>query len=226
MGVMRYRKRVGFLAGLTVAQISEFSLIFAALGVSLGHIGGTTLGLITTVGVVTIALSTYLILNSHWLFERLEPWLGIFEREAPKDPSLGPEGPRPEVIVIGLGRYGGEIVRSLADGGVRALGVDFDPEALERVRSMGVPVIYGDADDPDLAEVLPLEEARWIVSSVRTTDVNLGLIQALRSHGYGGRIAVSTDRAGDAALLRDNGADRVLVPLRDAADDATRALEL
>ena len=28
----------GFLAGLTVAQISEFSLIFIAMGVSLGHV--------------------------------------------------------------------------------------------------------------------------------------------------------------------------------------------
>src|SRR5690606_26032666 len=38
MGALGYRKRTGFLAGLTVAQISEFSLIFVAMGVSLGHL--------------------------------------------------------------------------------------------------------------------------------------------------------------------------------------------
>lgn len=38
MGGMGYRKRTGFLAGLTVAQISEFSLIFIAMGLSLGHV--------------------------------------------------------------------------------------------------------------------------------------------------------------------------------------------
>ncbi|MDY0377509.1 MAG: cation:proton antiporter, partial [Desulfobacterales bacterium] len=37
MGFMGYRRRTGFLAGLAVAQISEFSLIVAALGLSLGH---------------------------------------------------------------------------------------------------------------------------------------------------------------------------------------------
>lgn len=37
MGLMGYPARVSFLAGLTVAQISEFSLILAALGLSLGH---------------------------------------------------------------------------------------------------------------------------------------------------------------------------------------------
>jgi hypothetical protein len=40
MGAMGYRKRTGFLAGLTVAQISEFSLIFMAMGVAIGHVGG------------------------------------------------------------------------------------------------------------------------------------------------------------------------------------------
>jgi predicted Kef-type K+ transport protein len=42
MGYMGYRRRTGFLAGLTVAQISEFSLILAALGLTLGHIDRET----------------------------------------------------------------------------------------------------------------------------------------------------------------------------------------
>jgi len=62
MGLMGYRRRTSFLAGLTVAQISEFSLIVAALGLSIGHITTETVGLITLVGVVTIFISTYMIL--------------------------------------------------------------------------------------------------------------------------------------------------------------------
>ncbi|NLF41807.1 MAG: hypothetical protein GX587_03855, partial [Bacteroidales bacterium] len=50
MGLMGYRKRTSFLAGLTVAQISEFSLILASLGMSLGQINEDTVGLITLVG--------------------------------------------------------------------------------------------------------------------------------------------------------------------------------
>lgn len=48
MGAMGYRKRTGFLAGLTVAQISEFSLIFVAMGVSIGHVTEDALGLVTS----------------------------------------------------------------------------------------------------------------------------------------------------------------------------------
>jgi len=74
MGCMGYRKRTGFLAGLTVAQISEFSIIFVAMGVSLGHVGVEALGLTTLVGLTTIALSTYMILYSHPLYEKLAPY--------------------------------------------------------------------------------------------------------------------------------------------------------
>jgi Kef-type K+ transport system membrane component KefB len=83
MGAMGYRKRTGFLAGLTVAQISEFSIVFVAMGITLGHVGVPVLGLVTLVGVVTITLSTYMILYAQPLYERLAPWLGVFERRRP-----------------------------------------------------------------------------------------------------------------------------------------------
>ena len=76
MGWMGYRKRTGFLAGLTVAQISEFSIVFVAMGITLGHIGQGALGLVTLVGLVTITLSTYMILYS----QRLYGWLQALAR--------------------------------------------------------------------------------------------------------------------------------------------------
>lgn len=81
---MGYRKRTGFLAGLTVAQISEFSLIFVAIGIGLGHLQEDALGLVTMVGLVTIAASTYMITWSHQLYALCEPLLGIFPMALPQ----------------------------------------------------------------------------------------------------------------------------------------------
>ncbi|MEM4625413.1 MAG: cation:proton antiporter, partial [Candidatus Pacearchaeota archaeon] len=55
MGIFRYSKNTGFMAGLTVAQISEFSLILIALGVKVGHLTKDILSLVTVVGLITIA---------------------------------------------------------------------------------------------------------------------------------------------------------------------------
>lgn len=62
MGLSGYKKRTGFMAGLTVAQISEFSLILIALGISVGHLNPEILSFATFVGLFTITGSPYMII--------------------------------------------------------------------------------------------------------------------------------------------------------------------
>jgi Kef-type K+ transport system membrane component KefB len=224
MGAMGYRKRVSFLAGLTVAQISEFSLILVALGLSLGQIGPDTAGLVTAVGLITITLSTYLIYNSHAIYERLAGLLSVFERRRPTAGPPPQDAPTPEIIVIGLGRFGSAVLEELADRGTDVLGVDFDPQALQVWRERGVPVLYGDAEDPDLADVLPHQQTRWVVGTTRRIDANLALLHGLRHHGYRGRVAPSADTEQEAKVLCEAGADEVLLPFVNAAGHAAARL--
>jgi Kef-type K+ transport system membrane component KefB len=224
MGLMRYRRRVSFLAGLTVAQISEFSLIFAALGVAVGHITSQTLGLVTIVGVITIGLSTYMIMGSHRLYEWLAPYLGIFERRTARDHQVPDDRPCPKVLVFGVGRYGGHIIEELHAAGVPVLGVDFDPYALTRIEAMGVPTLYGDAEDFDLPGTLPLDCAEWIINSAPGLELNRALLAAMRSHGVKARVAVTAHTRATADALSETDADLVLRPFIDAADEAVRVL--
>ncbi|MGH8871251.1 MAG: cation:proton antiporter [Acidimicrobiia bacterium] len=220
MGLMRYRTRTSFLAGLTVAQISEFSLILAALGVRVGHIDDSILGLVTMVGLITIGLSTYLILYSHPLYERLAPLLSRFERQ-----QLHPgehyhelhEGDI-DVIVYGGGRHGALIAEGLEAKGRRVLVVDLDPDALERCRRRGLRVIYGDAEDPEFLLSVPFDQAQWVVSTVRGVDVNLALLHGLHAAGYEGRLAFTAHDPIEAARLREEDVDVVIAPFAVAAE--------
>ncbi|MBE0417673.1 MAG: cation:proton antiporter [Coriobacteriia bacterium] len=224
MGLMGYRRRTGLLAGLTVAQISEFSLILAALGVTLGHIGAETLSLVTVVGIVTIGLSTYLILYSHAVYDRLAGVLQVFERSTPLRELAAEEGEtgpsQVDVIVFGLGRYGSKISRGLAERGMRVLGIDFDPVAVRRARAEGLATQYGDAEDPELIAQLPLARAPWVVSTTPSAEVSRVLLHALEHQGYEGRVAVTTHSPGEAEHLAEEGANVVLIPYADAADQA------
>ena len=226
MGSMGYRKRTSFLAGLTVAQISEFSLILGALGVSVGHVSPETMGLITTVGLVTIGLSTYMIIHSARLYEWLAPWLGVFERRAPYREAATQTAslPRADVVVLGLGRYGGGIVRHLLLRNRRVTGVDFDPEALARWRAEGIPVVYGDASDPELFGHLPLDGVRWVISTAPDIETSRVLLRHLRERGFSGKVAVASRTADEGDLLRLEGADVLLRPYADAAEQAADAV--
>ena len=225
LGVMGYRKRTGFLAGLTVAQISEFSLILGALGLSLGHIDADTMGLITLVGMITISASTYMILYSHPLYEWISPWLVVFERKhAYREEAQDTEKSEYDVILFGLGRFGSGIARELRQRGHRVLGVDFDPDLVRRHEGHGYAVRYGDAEDPEFVTTLPLGQVHWVLSSVREMPVNLALLHSLHYYGYKGRVAVTAHTLTDVELLKQAGADRVLNPYADAATEAAHKL--
>jgi Kef-type K+ transport system membrane component KefB len=223
MGVLGYRSRTSFLAGLTVAQISEFSLILGALGLSLGHISAETMGLITLVGLITISASTYMIIYSHQLYERLAPWLRVFERRRPhREAEQGsvPDDAMPLVVLFGLGRYGTGIARTLRERGWRVLGVEMNPDLVRTGDATGHPAMFGDAEDPEFIATLPLARVHWVVSTARECHVNLSLLHSLRSLGYSGRSAITAQALEDAARLEQAGADLILLPFADAAREA------
>ncbi|OGT78828.1 MAG: sodium:proton exchanger [Gammaproteobacteria bacterium RIFCSPLOWO2_02_FULL_47_50] len=228
MAYLGYRKRTGFMTGLTLAQISEFSIIFMAMSISLGHIEQETLGLVTLVGLVTITLSTYMILYSQPLYEWLVPWLSVFERSDPFRERAVEKGRRTgeeaEVIIFGVGRYGGRLVLRLQERGLAVLGVDFDPENVRAMRRKGIPMRFGDAEDLDFPESLPLENVRWVISTLPHPDVNLTLMRALANQDYTGKVAVTAHNEPEGKMLEKAGAHHVLYPFMDAAEFAAEVI--
>ncbi len=229
MGALGYRKRTGFLAGLTVAQISEFSLIFMAMGASLGHVESDAMGLVTLVGLITIAASTYMITYSHELYGLVEPALGPFERQSAgkEEDAWTPHAEQYDVLIFGLGRYGLAIASELKNDGVRVLGVDFDPVAVSYARRAGHEAVFGDATDPEFLAHLPLTRTGWAISTlpqhetgVTHDDTRRSLLRGLRDLSFGGRVAVAAHSNDAAESMRALGADLVLMPYRDAASEA------
>ncbi len=228
MGYMGYRKRTGFLAGLTVAQISEFSIVFVAMGISLGHVGVDVLGLTTIVGLVTIALSTYMILYSHPLYDRLSNWLSLFERKNPykelNHENNNSTNSDPDVIVFGAGRYGSALARGLQETGLNVLAIDFDPENYKKQQRKGLNIRYGDGTESDFIDSLPIKNTQWIVSTLPDITTNQSLMHALKENHYHGKTAIVAREEIDKPMLNKLGATIVLYPINDAVEYAVTSL--
>lgn len=123
-----------------------------------------------------------------------------------------------------MGRYGSGIAQALRARGSPVLSVDYNPELVHTGDSMGHPVFYGDAEDPEFIATLPLSGTRWVVSTVHERHVNQALIHTLRSLGYAGRIAVTAHVSAEVSRLEQAGADLVMVPYMDAARGAADRL--
>lgn len=223
-GMAGYRKRTSLLSGLTVAQVSEFSLILVGMGAKFGHIGDDAVGVVIMVALITIGLSTYLITHSQSIYEHVSPYLGIFERKTAIREDSHDEAIRDletaDILVFGLGSYGTGIAEQFESRGRRVLGVDFDPQAVRRWNERGMHAVFGDARDSDLIRALHLSHMKWVISSIRDREVNTTLLASLRHARYTGLKAVAAYDQSEEALLRENGANLVFSPFADAAAQA------
>lgn len=229
MGTMGYRRKTGFLAGLTVAQISEFSIIFIAMGLSLGHVRQDALSITTMVGLITIALSTYMILYSQPLYKRLERFFKPFERKEPfaekRFEAQELDDAPYEVIVFGLGRTGRLVLDHYHALGIRAIGVDYDPEAVAAMQASGIPALFGTAEDQEFIMGLPLAHAKLLVITLPHMDDVQDLMRIVDATDFDGRIIAVARSESDAHALKAIGVEEVINPF-ELAFDAIRKLTL
>src|SRR3989344_4055658 len=106
MNLLGYRARTSFMVGLTVAQISEFSLILVALGYSFGHVSKEIVSLVTLVGIITIAASTYLILYADRIYLWFKSVLHLFMIRKSPTRELAPRKDQAYIIIFGYVTWG------------------------------------------------------------------------------------------------------------------------
>lgn len=222
MGLMGYRKRTSFLAGLTVAQISEFSLIFAGMGLAIGHLTEEIVGLITLVGLITIGLSTYLILYSHTIYGLLSPVLSIFEKKHPyrEDEFQFETQNNFDLVIFGLGRFGGHLVRILDENTqIKYLGVDFDSQLVKIWQMDKKPILYGDLEDPEMLDHLPLKSVKCIINTIPGVNQSLGFLKQLKKTEFKGIVFLTALNDRDKIFLKVSDKVRILQPHEMAADN-------
>jgi Kef-type K+ transport system membrane component KefB len=214
MTSLGYTKRPAFFAGITIAQISEFSLVLAALGVRLGHIPEQIAALITSVGVITIISSTYLILNAEKLYKIVSPYLSFFERVNKKHKSKHSIVYKKPIILVGFSRTGQSIAYNLPKEDI--LIVDYDPEMTELLKQDEFAHIFGEMADVDVLSLIDFSSVKIVVSTAPDLESNIVFLKEVLSirkkinGSFRIIIRVRTDR--DAEILYRLGADYVLLP--------------
>jgi len=213
MGFLGYTKRNGFLAGLTVSQISEFSFILIALGISAGHLEQNTLSVITLIGLITMMGSSYAVMGGNKLYQLFSPRLGIFEREGRKvDEGVFHRGKDHEIILFGYNRIGYSLEKAFRKIHKKFLVVDNNPEVVLKLARAQIECRYGDAEDLELLEDLPLSNAKMIISTIPNVETNLALISEIKKLNEKAIIIVVSHQIEEALQLYEAGATYVITP--------------
>lgn len=216
-----YRKQTSFKTGLAIAQISEFSLILVALGLVLGQLTQPIVSLVTLVGLITIAGSTYMILYADKLYTRFEKYLRFMEA-----PTKAPTGEEHfTAVLFGYNRVGRDLIKRLRAQDLKPLVVDYDPAAIKRLERHNVLHRFGDATDIAFLEELDLSSAQMLVSTLTEYESNLLLLRTATRHNPDCLSIVFAESARDALRLYRNGATHVVMPHYLGAQYTTALIE-
>jgi Kef-type K+ transport system membrane component KefB len=210
MRLLGYNKRTGFRAGMTVAQVSEFSLILVVLGNRVGHLSDEMVSLVTAVALITIAVSTYYIMYTDAIYAYLAPALSILDPKKSKKEAINKD--RHDIVLFGYDHVGPEFVSSFKKLGNSFLVVDYNPEIIAQLTADGVNCRYGDADDNELLDELGLEHAKMIISTIADYDVNSLIVDHARRGNKKAVIITHSDNIEEATLLYDKGATYIMMP--------------
>ena len=177
---LRYSEYTAFQAATASGQVSEFAFILLGLGAGAGLIEGRVVSLGGMVGILTIAISSYLILYSDPLYGAFQK-LGILKffkakQEPDTEEQHSYEG---HVIVVGMNALGREIVKQLSGRGETVLAIDTDPRKLEGLNCAGT--LIGSVEYESAVEEIGLSRARLVISALQIEDTNHLLAYRCRS---------------------------------------------
>jgi Kef-type K+ transport system membrane component KefB len=213
MGFLGFRRRTSFHVATTSAQISEFSLIFVALGSRLGLVGEKVVSTTTSVALITIILSTYMMLNSSKIYRYLSPFLKLFERRNLEEKPLREEREFSDhVVLVGAGRLGSNILKALRKKGIEVVVVDFNPIVVKRLENLQVPVIYGDISDPEIFEKAIGKNAQLIISTVFDPEDTDSLLSEVKNQHFKVPVVATSPTTRAAMDCYQKGAVYVIIP--------------
>ncbi|TVQ94792.1 MAG: portal protein [Deltaproteobacteria bacterium] len=177
-----YGEKTSFQTSVTVAQISEFSFIFAQMGVAASLIDEPILSVVAFVGLITISASTYMILYSDQLYAAIA-WTGVLRIFfANQEPDVDEAEARPSdhVVVVGMNGLGRRIAAALHARGEAVLAIDVDAAKLT---DLPCDTMVGDIDHPDVLDQSGALGAKLVVSALKIENVNNLLAWRCRQAG-------------------------------------------
>ncbi|MBN2567394.1 cation:proton antiporter [Candidatus Woesearchaeota archaeon] len=209
-----YKKRTSFISSVSLAQISEFSLIIVALGMTLGQVSDEIVTISILLAIITITITSYTLKYEKELYDFFAKMLNIFETlsSGMDDLEFLPAKQKRDVVLCGYDRTGYSILRKIKELRKEVVIVDFNPDIIKRLIREKVPCIYGDMSSEEIIERIGLERVKLIISTIPDVQTSHVLIKKARAINRDIIIFVTAYQVDDALDLYDTGADYVILP--------------
>lgn len=177
-----YDSRSWFMAWLTVAQISEFSIILIALWIKTWHLSNDIISIVVTIWLITIIVSTYMIMHWDKLYKTLKPYLKKFEKKVWKVEKKEYSKKEWEIIIFWCHRMWSDLLKYTNQIKQDLLIIDYNPLTVKWLQNEKYNAIYWDLQDAEFLDELDMSNTKMVISTVPDFDANVLLIKAIKQH--------------------------------------------
>jgi hypothetical protein len=220
--------RASLLPAINLAQMSEFAMVIAAIGIGYKHIDQKTVSILIFVFAITSVASTYMIGYSHALQRLLGGWLrtvGLKDLDAAGgEAQTAPAHAGKDVVLLGFFLEASALVHEFEQAAVdgrhplleRVLVIDFNPQAHAELKRRGIACLYGDVSHMETLHHADIHGAALVVSTIPDTMLkgtdNMRLLKHARRLCPNARVIVTANGPAAALEMYEAGADYVFVP--------------
>lgn len=177
--VYRSDPQDAWAAGLKLSQMGEFSFVLAALALENSLIDEFTSSMIICIGVISMAVTPWLINKSGALASFLSKTPQVaFASEGLNETS---DRPTPEVLIVGFGRVGQSIAKMMKLEGLGFFVIDIDPVRVQESRAAGEYIYYGDAEQKSILISAQLKQVKLVIITFDNHEKSLGVIKTIKS---------------------------------------------
>jgi CPA2 family monovalent cation:H+ antiporter-2 len=137
-------------AGITLAQVGEFSFVLATVARNGGLISESVFSLAVSVTILSMFLAPYMVVYARPLARRV---VGIFSPAAlaGADAAAEPFAARNAgIFIVGFGPSGRKVARALVERGLKPEVIELNPASVKAARELGLKVHLGDATSTDI----------------------------------------------------------------------------
>jgi CPA2 family monovalent cation:H+ antiporter-2 len=220
----RYPLNTALTVGASLAQIGEFSFILAGLGVHMKLLPPAGQSLVLAGALISIALNPALFAGIDPLLRWAREHSALARRlEARDDPlaelpmSTDPALLHGQVVLVGYGRVGRRIARTLTEHHIPFVVADEHRELVEHLRERGIPAVAGDASEPGVLIQAHVARAAMLVVAVPDVFQVRQMVETARLLNPSIEVIVRSHNADEAELLERDIVGKVFIGEQELA---------
>jgi len=213
---LRYPLTTALTVAASLAQIGEFSFILGGLGLSLGLLPREGMSLVLAGALITMALNPFLFAAvepaRRWILARSELARRLEQRDDPfAELPMSTERKylRGQVVLVGYGRVGARIARSLDERGIPYVVAEQNRELVEDLRNQGKVAVSGNAAEPVVLVQAHIADASMLVVAVPDPIHVRQMVETARTLNPAIEIVLRTRSSKEAQMLRTDGVGTV-----------------